>query len=103
MRLVQGHGSLPFDGCLPRFPPGLEIPPHVDPVSAGCRYRLNIVLRRAREGGEFECRAPIWTSRRVKLFRPDVCLQRVTPVRRGTRYVLSIGWVRQDAAAGGPR
>lgn len=103
MLAVQGHWPQPFDGYLLRCPAGSEIPPHVDPVSAGRHDRLDIVLRRAREGGGLECRAPIRASARIKLFRPDVGAHRVTSVRRGTRYVRSIGWVRQDAAGSGPR
>lgn len=96
MLIVQSRWPLPFDTWLLRFPTGAEIPPHTDPVSIGRHYRLNIVLRRAREGGEFVCATPIFASARIKFFRPDACEHSVTRVVRGTRYVLSIGWVRRS-------
>ncbi|NGY06861.1 2OG-Fe(II) oxygenase [Solimonas terrae] len=95
MLLARGLWPLPFDCYLLRFPEGAEIRPHTDPVGEGRHFRLNIVVREAREGGEFVCAAPIRASRRIKLFRPDVCEHSVSRVLRGTRHVLSIGWVRR--------
>ena len=94
MLLLHGRWPLPFDMYLLRFPQGAEIAPHTDPVTSGRHYRLNIVLKRALAGGEFVCAAPIYASTRIKLFRPDACEHSVTRVERGSRYVLSIGWVR---------
>ena len=84
---------LPFDSYLLRFPEGSEVPPHQDPVHKGRHYRLNIILKAPRSGGEFVCASPIYESRRIKLFRPDACMHSVTRVKGGSRYVLSIGWV----------
>ncbi len=95
MLLVACPVVIPFDCYLLRFREGAEIPEHTDPVDGRRHYRLNIVLRAARAGGEFICSAPIFASRRIKLFRPDVAPHAVTRVERGTRYVLSIGWVRR--------
>lgn len=83
-----------FDTYLLRFPEGSEVPAHTDKVSSGKHYRLNIVLKNAREGGEFICQNPIFASKRIKLFRPDVSEHRVSKVLKGNRYLLSIGWVR---------
>ena len=55
---------------------------------------MNIILRPARQGGEFICARPIHASRRIKLFRPDREEHSVTMIEEGTRWVLSIGWVR---------
>ena len=98
MLLLQSLWPLPFDVYILRFPLGSEIAPHTDPVSTGQHYRLNIVLKRAKAGGEFICATPIYASPRIKLFRPDACEHSVTRVTEGSRYVLSIGWVRRNAA-----
>lgn len=84
---------LPFDSYILRFPEGVSIPPHKDPVQTGRHYRLNIILKAPRSGGEFVCAAPIYASKRIKFFRPDECEHSVTKVEGGSRYVLSIGWV----------
>ena len=94
MLLLQGLWPLPFDAYLLRFPEGSSIAPHTDPVSFGRHYRLNIVVWRARQGGEFVCKTPLYASSRIKFFRPDACEHAVTPVVSGSRYVLSVGWVR---------
>jgi hypothetical protein len=96
MLVLQSMWPLPFDVYVLRFPEDSEIPPHTDPVAIGRHYRCNIVLRRAREGGEFVCATPIFATPRIKLFRPDACEHSVTRVVRGTRYVLSIGWIRRN-------
>ena len=93
MLLLTAPWPIGFDSYLIRYPEGTEIPPHTDPVQRGRHYRLNIVLWSPRSGGEFVCRSPIFASRRVKFFRPDVCEHSVTRVVGGSRVVLSIGWV----------
>jgi hypothetical protein len=98
MLLLQSWWPLPFDVYVLRFPQDSEIPPHADPVTIGRHYRCNIVLKRAAEGGEFVCKTPIFTTERIKIFRPDACEHSVTRVVRGSRYVLSIGWIRRQAA-----
>ena len=85
-----------FDCYLLRFKAGSFIKPHTDAVNLGKHYRLNIVIKRAKRGGEFLCERPIYTSSRIKLFRPDVSTHSVTKIEQGTRYVLSIGWVRTN-------
>ena len=84
---------LPCDCYLLRFPTDASVPPHTDRVSLGRHYRLNIILRAPRRGGEFVCARPIHAGRRIKLFRPDVEEHSVTMIEEGTRWVLSIGWV----------
>jgi hypothetical protein len=94
MLLLQSPFPLPFDVYLLRFRESSEIQPHTDPVALGRHYRCNIVLWRARRGGEFVCANPIFASRRVKVFRPDASEHSVTRVEQGVRYVLSVGWIR---------
>ena len=67
-------------------------------MAIGRHYRCNIVVKRAKEGGEFVCKTPIYATSRIKIFRPDACEHSVTRVVRGSRYVLSIGWVRRKPA-----
>jgi hypothetical protein len=93
MLLLTAPWPVPFDSYLIRYPDGSEIPPHTDPVSSGRHYRLNIILKSPRAGGEFICERPLFATRRIKLFRPDACPHSVTRVVGGSRYVLSIGWV----------
>ena len=93
MLLLTARWPLPFDSYLLRYPEGTEIPPHTDPVRAGRHYRLNLILKSPRSGGEFVCASPLWANARIKLFRPDACEHSVTRVVGGSRYVLSVGWV----------
>jgi len=93
MLLATAKWPLPFDSYLLRYPEGSAIPPHTDPVQSGRHYRLNIVLRSPKSGGEFICATPIFSTKRIKLFRPDACEHSVTPVVGGSRYVFSLGWV----------
>lgn len=65
------------------------------PVPTGRYYRLNIVIKAATAGGKFFCSQPIYTSRRIKFSRSDLAEHSVSPVITGSRYVLSIGWIRQ--------
>lgn len=85
-----------FDVYLLRFPKGSVIASHVDTVSEGRHFRVNIILKKAIEGGHFRCGHCIINRPRLKVFRPDLYYHSVTRVRKGTRYVLSIGWVRNE-------
>ncbi len=94
MLLLGSKWLLKFDVYLLRFKEGSEIKPHKDTVEIGKHYRLNIVIKHAKKGGEFICERPIFQSNRIKFFRPDVCEHSVTKVVSGNRYLLSIGWVK---------
>ena len=87
---------LPFDLYLLKFGVGSEIPPHKDPVEVGEHYRLNIVLKKAKEGGDFICSETLWQTSRIKYFRSDISEHAVSKVTVGTRYVLSLGWLRNS-------
>lgn len=93
MLLLTAPWPIPFDSYLIRYPEGSEIPPHTDPVKSGRHYRMNVVLKSPRAGGEFVCKTPIYESKHVKIFRPDTCEHSVTRVEGGSRYVFSLGWV----------
>lgn len=87
-----------FDVLLLKFPTGSYIDPHTDPIPGKRHFRLNIFLKKAQKGGEFvlNCGAQALAGgSRWELFRPDIMPHYVTKIDQGTRYVLSIGWVRK--------
>jgi hypothetical protein len=96
MLIGCGRWPNPFDIYILRFREGQEIPPHVDQVKSGAHYRLNIILKSAKRGGEFICRDAIYESTRIKYFRSDISEHAVSRVVMGSRYVLSIGWVKKS-------
>jgi hypothetical protein len=93
MLLLTAPWPIAFDSYILRYPDGTEIPPHTDPVKERKHFRLNIVLKQSSTGGEFLCENPIFSTSRIKFFRPDLCEHQVTQVRGGSRYVLSVGWL----------
>jgi len=97
MLLATAHWPIPFDLYLLRFNEGSAIPMHVDAVDNGAHYRLNCVLKAAQRGGDFVCDQVIYASSRIKLFRPDIARHAVTRVESGRRYVLSLGWIKNQA------
>lgn len=97
MLLCRTTWPIKFDTCLLKFPKGSKISPHKDPVESGKHYRLNIILKKAIEGGEFNCKDPIFETKRIKLFRPDRSEHQVSKIIRGNRYLLSIGWVIEQS------
>ena len=87
---------LGFDVYVLKYPPDSWIDYHTDPVPGKKHYRLNVILKQADGGefvkmqdGKFRCQPG-----RVHFFRPDIEAHAVCLVEEGTRYVLSIGWVR---------
>ncbi len=87
---------MPFDCYLLRYSPGALIAEHKDPVTDRKHCRLNIIVREATVGGDFRCQNPIYSSARIKIFRPDISPHSVTRVEKGTRYVFSLGWTRPN-------
>ena len=86
-----------FDCYLIRYPEGSANPPHKDRLGQARHYRLNIVLWNCSEGGAFQC--PVyksWLFGRIIFFCPSEQLHSVTPITKGTRLVLSFGWLRGD-------
>ena len=93
MLLATAPWPIAFDCYLIRYPEGSEIPAHIDPVARRRHFRLNIVVKASRSGGQFVCRDPIFATRRIKFFRPDLSEHAVPRVEGGSRYVLSLGWL----------
>ncbi len=83
------------DLYLLKFPEGSKVLAHKDEISKGKHYRINFILRKAKEGGIFKCEKCIYESSRVKLFRPDANIHEVSEIIKGSRYLLSIGWIRR--------
>jgi hypothetical protein len=78
-----------FDLHLIRYNDGDYIPPHVDTVDENNHYRLNLVLKKPKSGGEFYCEKQFKLGR-LHIFRPDKYIHSVTKCI-GTRYVFSFG------------
>lgn len=93
MLLARIRWPLPADAYLLKFAEGQEIAPHRDEVTIGKHFRINIILKAAKKGGEFQCTNPIIDWPRLKLFRPDISEHSVSKVIEGNRYLLSVGWV----------
>lgn len=90
---------IPFHIVLLYYPKGSYVPWHYDKVPGKRHYRLNILFKSAFKGGFciLEQRT-IWSlGYRVRLFRPDINKHVVFPIKEGTRWVFSIGWVLKDA------
>lgn len=94
--LLTGLWPMPFDLYLLRYRAGQGIPPHTDPTPGKRHYRANLVLTQG-QGGKFVCADPLYTSERLHVFRSDLSVHAVEPVTNGTRYVLSLGWLRKAA------
>lgn len=75
---------------LVRYSQGHSIRPHLDMMSEGRLYKLNWVLVKPREGGEFRCDRTIFNLfGRLILFRPDLHQHQVSRIERGQRWLLS--------------
>ena len=89
-----------FDIYILKFPVGSFVPPHTDPAVKGYKhFRLNVILKNAKEGGVFSIMSKTFNFKskffgRINFFRPDKHVHRVSKVKIGTRYVLSIGFLR---------
>lgn len=116
---------LKADAYILKYPEGSAIDFHKDSAPVGYKhYRLNIVLKRAKVGGEFITKmsvedyvnnTPIHKNSkefysegvgfahyvihhlgRINFFRPDITEHAVGTIYKGTRYVLSIGWLVKE-------
>jgi len=75
---------------LVHYSQGHQIAPHLDMVSEGRLYKLNLVLVKPRAGGDFLCERSILNLfGRIVLFRPDLYRHEVSRIRSGNRWLLS--------------
>ena len=81
---------------LVRYPEGHKVVPHVDMVSEGRLYKLNLVLVKPTAGGQFLCEKNIFNlGGRLYLFRPDLYRHRVSRIEWGNRWLLSFALTRR--------
>ena len=82
------HGKS-WDSYLIDYPSQAHVPMHTDPVPGKQHFRLNILL-----WGEDNFQGQtIFSTKRIKLFRPDIVPHSVEKVSR-RRIVFSVGWVQ---------
>ena len=90
--ITSGLWPLPFDVYILKFVTGSYIAPHIDKNEGGKHYRINVILKKADAGGDYEGEAILNLFNRFIFFRPDIMEHSVSEVT-GSRYVLSIGWL----------
>lgn len=100
MLLFRTSWPIHFDYYLLHYPEQSYLPSHTDPVDGYKHYRLNIILKRPKDGGLFICPKPIWelgVGHRVVFFRSDEMVHGLTRIYEGSRWVLSFGWaIKRD-------
>ena len=83
-----------MDIYLLHFPEGSEVPIHIDPAPEGfIHQRLNIFLKRPKEGGQIFVEGPVLNIGPFNLFMASVWRHLMTRVTKGSAYILSIGWL----------
>ena len=71
------------------------LPKHKDPKKYGKQYRLNIVLRKPKSGGQFWCKGKHFNfNDRIIFFRADSNYHGMTKIEEGSRIILSLGFYR---------
>jgi hypothetical protein len=89
LKLLQTRNA---DCYLIRYPTGTGVWFHTDEVAGRRHYRLNVLIRKPKEGGAFRLLGrPLLAFWRVCLFRPDRYAHAVETVNRGERWVFSVG------------
>jgi len=80
---------------LVRYSAGHQVVPHVDMVSEGRLYKLNLVVVKPASGGEFRCERNLlnWSGR-IIVFRPDLYQHSVSRIESGNRWLLSFALTR---------
>jgi hypothetical protein len=108
MKLMEISWPIKADMYILKFPEGSEVKPHIDPSPsygrASKHYRLNIIAKKAKTGGEFMVfKGVIFKDTdeykdvgRVSLMRPDVNAHKMKKVEKGCSYWLSIGWLKEE-------
>lgn len=96
MLLLWSKYPVPFDMYLLKYPQGSEITSHVDQVKSGKHYRLNIILKNADIGGNFNVEKSIFETKRIKIFRPDISKHSVSKIIKGERILFSLGFILRD-------
>ena len=87
--LCQLKWPIKFDIYIIRLKEGNRIPVHFDKVENYFHFRLNIILKKAKIGGNYIGES-IYQNNRLIYFRPDIMEHSVSEVFRGERYIFSI-------------
>lgn len=90
MILFINERFIPFDFYILKYLKGSFAPVHTDYVPGYRHYRFNLILHQAKEGGVFDCRHPIISTRWLYFFRSDRA-HSVSKIKKGSRYVFSVG------------
>lgn len=95
MRVAKGKW---WDFYLLHYPKGSYLPWHRDDLGPSiCHYRVNLVVKKARKGGQFyygHGSTVFLDLGRLVFFRPDVSDHCLKEIEEGSRWVLSLGWAR---------
>ena len=89
------------DCYILKYPKSSKIDPHTDEVEGHEHHRVNIILKKAKLGGgfytkrKFQSQNRYYKRGRFNYFRPDKTIHGVGFMHLGTRYVLSIGWLKK--------
>jgi len=83
-----------FDCYLLKYTTGSAIKMHTDPVEKGEHHRINIIVKKSKGGGDFWRKWGKNDGSRFVYFRPDIQEHCVSEITEGSRYVLSIGWIK---------
>ena len=92
---------LKIDCYILKFPKGSFIKTHNDPAPEGYEHhRFNFIFWKAKRGGTFfsrplHCKNMYPNHNRIIKFRPDIEDHSVSAIEQGTRYVLSVGWLKK--------
>jgi hypothetical protein len=92
LTIFECRFPLCWDMHILHIPTGSHVAPHTDPVTGMSHWRLNVLLKKSKEGGEFVTESSVIDLPRIKLFRPDISKHMVTEVTKGDRVCLSIGF-----------
>lgn len=83
-----------LDAFILKYPSGSYVGWHRDKAPDGfAHYRMNLILIPAIGGHFFIQGKAIIKSKFFNFFRADLYAHSVTTIKKGTRYVLSIGWL----------
>jgi len=82
---------LSCDAYIIDYKPNTHIPTHTDPVKGKRHYRLNILLW----GNDEFVGETIFSTKRIKFFRPDIAAHSVSNVR-SRRVIFSFGFAVKE-------
>lgn len=102
--LLAQSSWLKFDLYLLRFPKGSAVPKHTDPSQDGYEHhRFNLNLNTVKGGYVWYAKYTpglFWyAEKRWLRFRPDTQEHWMDPIKEGTLWMLSFGWLRKSKGA----